>query len=164
MKDESYLQKFGNLVYENLISLIDETASIQSSKLNYSDLINELLMHAKLCNSMLESYQPREHFYEIIYNYVTGDNMFPFVVFGEYGSGKTSILAQLIKNVCIREDYETRLLNSELANNYLAECISRILLKEKYSLYDVKFKFKPIFYSKFSFNMNFLIIYTHTLE
>ena len=94
------MEKFGKLVYENLILLIDESVSVQNFELTYHELINELLMHAKICNKMIENYQSRDSFQEIINNYVISDNMFPFVLFGEYGSGKTSLIAQLITNVC----------------------------------------------------------------
>jgi hypothetical protein len=99
-KDEIYLKNFGNLVYENLILLIDESSSIQNNEITYNELINELLMHAKICNKMIENYQPRDSFQEILNNYVNSDNMFPFVLFGEYGYGKTSLVSHLITNVC----------------------------------------------------------------
>ena len=96
------MEKFGNLVYESLKTLIDEESTNLNSKLSNSSLVNELLTHAMLCNQMIANFLPRENYFEIIRNYVINDNMFPFVIYGDYGVGKSSLLAQLITNVSKR--------------------------------------------------------------
>jgi hypothetical protein len=73
----------------------------ETTKLNKGDenLLQEMLDHAYLCVKCVKKFYGREEMIGKIEAYILSENSKPFFIYGESGSGKTSLIAITAYNV-----------------------------------------------------------------
>ncbi|CAH8585042.1 unnamed protein product [Schistosoma haematobium] len=89
-----YLRKFGMDFESKTISLIDKAVS-EMSNFENDDLYVEVLQHLNHCNEFVQEFHGRSDVLEVVKRYIQGDSLDPFVIYGQSGSGKTSVMAKL---------------------------------------------------------------------
>ncbi|CAH8577591.1 unnamed protein product [Schistosoma bovis] len=89
-----YLRKFGMDFESKTISLIDKAVS-EMSNFENDDLYVEVLQHLNHCNEFVQEFHGRSDVLEVVKRYIQGDSSDPFVIYGQSGSGKTSVMAKL---------------------------------------------------------------------
>ena len=104
----AYLEEFCQTFEKAMILLIDKEAQTSVSFDNYggkeeSQLMNlcytEILEHAHQCELKVARFHGRKEILSSIESYLTSDSNQPFVVYGESGCGKTSVLAKIATQV-----------------------------------------------------------------
>ena len=66
----------------------------------FNPVFIETLEHAHQCVTKVERFHGREDVLTNIHTYIMSDSAKPFVIFGESGCGKTSVLAKAAMQVC----------------------------------------------------------------
>lgn len=101
---KSYLEKFADDFLNGVKQLIDRKMrtphfldSLESS--NDKKLLGEVLNHAYFCKENAERYQQRNELITPVIDFIKSENKMPFIVYGESGSGKTSVLAKIAYEV-----------------------------------------------------------------
>ncbi|CAH8560665.1 unnamed protein product [Heterobilharzia americana] len=89
-----YLRKFSMDFESKTIALIDKAVSEMSTFEN-DDLYVEVLQHLNQCNEFVKEFHGRYNVLEIVKRYIQGSSSDPFVIYGQSGSGKTSVMAKL---------------------------------------------------------------------
>ncbi|CAH8514683.1 unnamed protein product [Schistosoma turkestanicum] len=103
-----YLRKFGMDFESKIISLIDKAVS-EMSNFENDELYVEVLQHLNQCNEFIQEFHGRSNVLEVVKRYIQGDStglvklylcyvtssVYPFVLYGQSGSGKTSVMAKL---------------------------------------------------------------------
>ncbi|XP_018655286.1 hypothetical protein Smp_145280 [Schistosoma mansoni] len=89
-----YLRKFGMDFESKTISLIDKAVS-EMSNFENDELYVEVLQHLNHCNEFIQEFHGRSDVLEVVKRYIQGDSTDPFVLYGQSGSGKTSVMAKL---------------------------------------------------------------------
>ena len=106
MNDEDhhqYLDDFCSTFEQAVVRLIDQ-AGEEKVEFNYqgssaemkliTDVYIETLEHAHQCQTKVARFYGREDILNCIENYISSDSRQPYVVHGESGCGKTSVLAK----------------------------------------------------------------------
>ena len=92
-----------------------EISRKQKAAFERNPVLSEVVQHAHFCNNCLKTYFPRPDIEKRIFDTLKNfSNNVPIVIFGDSGSGKTSIISSVIKT--LRENF-----------NYTAICIYRFL-------------------------------------
>ena len=69
------------------------------STIKQKELLKEVLTHVYFSVEANLKFQPRDDLIKKVYNYIQSDNKYPLIIFGESGSGKTSIIAKVFHDV-----------------------------------------------------------------
>ncbi|XP_050388645.1 NACHT and WD repeat domain-containing protein 2 [Patella vulgata] len=90
-----YFNQFCEHFYNNVVRLIDN-AMAKHEKLASDPVYSEPLQHLHSCQQFCKVFQGREEVVEKIKDYILGKNAShqPFVLYGESGCGKTSLMAK----------------------------------------------------------------------
>ncbi|CAF3873896.1 unnamed protein product, partial [Rotaria sp. Silwood1] len=64
-------------------------------------LYNQILEHAIQCNLLIQRYFPRQDIFEQIKNYIMSTSNCPCILLGESGTGKSSIMAKVVREIPI---------------------------------------------------------------
>ncbi|KAH8870836.1 NACHT domain- and WD repeat-containing protein 1 [Schistosoma japonicum] len=89
-----YLRKFCMDFESKTISLIDKAVS-EMSNFENDALYVEVLQHLSQCNEFIKEFHGRDNILKDVKRYIQGDSTDPFVIYGQSGSGKTSVMAKL---------------------------------------------------------------------
>ena len=104
----AYLEEFCQTFEKAMILLIDKEAQESIPFRNYAGkdqsqhmqiCYTEILEHAHQCELKVSRFHGRKDILSSIESYLTSDSNQPFVVYGESGCGKTSVLAKIAKQV-----------------------------------------------------------------
>ncbi|CAH8855817.1 unnamed protein product [Trichobilharzia szidati] len=114
------------------IALIDKAVS-EMSNFENDDLYVEVLQHLTQCVEFVKEFHGRSNVLEIVKNYIQSDSSGPFVLYGESGSGKTSVMAKLA--VSVRE-WIDEIIDSTKNNNNNNNNNSHIRFRSKHSKND----------------------------
>ena len=93
-EDKEYLKQFCDMFYEKMKYMIELSVTEMSHAIN-DQYVVEILQHLNLCKARQEVFRGRQDIIKRIRHYVLSrDGQWPMVVYGESGSGKTSLLAK----------------------------------------------------------------------
>ena len=106
-----YLDKFGGMLYDKILSMIDAAVERQGA-INDDWLFTEVLQHSLMCAQRCEVFKGRSEILELVKQRlarqktrkltrkisVIGERQ-PWVVYGESGSGKTSLMAKCASHI-----------------------------------------------------------------
>uniref|UniRef100_A0A1I8HEY0 NACHT domain-containing protein n=1 Tax=Macrostomum lignano TaxID=282301 RepID=A0A1I8HEY0_9PLAT len=91
---KDYLEKFGSDYCDNVKRLVAESVR-ESMRLRSDDLYSEVLQHSTACVNYVKKFQGRQEIIDKVKAYVQASNTTePLVVYGDSGSGKTSLLGK----------------------------------------------------------------------
>lgn len=93
-----YLESFCEHFYTQMVKLIDNGVASQEI-LSEEAIYTEVQQQANICNNILNFFKGREDKVNLVHQYLTNANEQPFVLYGEGGCGKTSILAMAYSKV-----------------------------------------------------------------
>ncbi|ESO82088.1 hypothetical protein LOTGIDRAFT_135306 [Lottia gigantea] len=90
-----YFNQFCDHFYHNVVRLIDNSMA-KHEKLANDPVYSEPLQHLHACQQFCKVFQGREEVVEKIKDYINGSNQSnqPFILYGESGCGKTSLMAK----------------------------------------------------------------------
>lgn len=88
-----YLKNFITHFYKNIIKLVDRAMRKEDSS-PQGQIVTEILQHLHACNNSVKVFYGRDEDLERIHEYMIGDDDKPFVLYGEGGCGKTSLLSK----------------------------------------------------------------------
>ena len=97
---KSYLDQLTQVFHTNMVNMIDASARSQTMTQS-SALFDEVHTHWLMCKARCENFQGQEQILDRIRDYIFLGVGQPFVIYGETGSGKTSIMARAAYEVCI---------------------------------------------------------------
>ena len=89
---KEYLHNFCEIFYSEMVRLIDDGVASQEV-LSTEAIYTEVQQHAHSCNNIVNYFKGRDDKVQLVHEYLTNNNDKPFILYGEGGSGKTSILA-----------------------------------------------------------------------
>uniref|UniRef100_T1J835 NACHT domain-containing protein n=1 Tax=Strigamia maritima TaxID=126957 RepID=T1J835_STRMM len=90
---EEYLQQFITHFYRSISKLVDR-AMRKEDQSSLGQIVTEILQHLHTCNGSVKVFYGRKEDLARIHEYITGNNDRPFVLHGDGGCGKTSLLAK----------------------------------------------------------------------
>lgn len=93
-----YLEKVCCFFYEKMRALIDKNIEKQS-RLQRDDLFEEVLQHWYISRDLCDSFMGRQPLLNTISSYILSESRQPFVIYGESGHGKTSVIAKAASDV-----------------------------------------------------------------
>ncbi len=100
---KAYFEKFGKDFARAVQSLVDRNASkpyfADGLAKDDRNLVEELLIHYRLVKRNARGFQGRTELIEKVLKYIEGDETNAFVLYGESGCGKTSVIAKLADQV-----------------------------------------------------------------
>ncbi|XP_044733634.1 NACHT and WD repeat domain-containing protein 2 [Chrysoperla carnea] len=90
---EEYLNHFITHFYKNIVKLVDRAMRKEDSSAQ-GQIVTEILQHLHACNNSVTVFYGRQDNLDHIENYMRNKSDKPLVLYGEGGSGKTSLLAK----------------------------------------------------------------------
>nr|XP_002741812.1 PREDICTED: leucine-rich repeat and WD repeat-containing protein KIAA1239-like [Saccoglossus kowalevskii] len=97
---KQYLEKFLKTFYETIVELIERAVEKDKSHISNHPMYEEILQHLEFCKVKCQSFHGRGDLLLNIKNYIqerisgNSQNASPMIVYGESGSGKTSLVAK----------------------------------------------------------------------
>ncbi|CAF3813414.1 unnamed protein product, partial [Rotaria sp. Silwood1] len=95
-----YFSQFFEDCYHAIKSQIDFHMKTYENQQN-NILYNQILEHAIQCNLLIQRYFPRQDIFEQIKNYIMSTSNCPCILLGESGTGKSSIMAKVVREIPI---------------------------------------------------------------
>ncbi|KAL3862495.1 hypothetical protein ACJMK2_008455 [Sinanodonta woodiana] len=95
---KTYLESFAVTFYDSVVNLIDKAVQ-REHRLNQDEVYIEVLQHATMAVERCAIFHGREDILDSVEKYLTSDVSEPLVLYGQSGCGKTSIVAQVAKQV-----------------------------------------------------------------
>ncbi len=102
------METFGALFKENLIGLFrkyhEKDTTITSSYFtkDYISFGDELIYQYSIRDQLANSYKMKDSLFKDVARFIKSKKQLPFVIYGESGSGKSSLMAFLAKNVTFK--------------------------------------------------------------
>ncbi|XP_076319840.1 NACHT and WD repeat domain-containing protein 2 isoform X1 [Tachypleus tridentatus] len=90
---KDYLKHFTSHFYRHIIKLVDR-AMRKEDLSSQGQIVTEILQHLHACNNAVQIFQGRKEELEAIRQYIKGSSDQPYILHGEGGCGKTSLLAK----------------------------------------------------------------------
>ncbi|KAK3582782.1 hypothetical protein CHS0354_035720 [Potamilus streckersoni] len=95
---KTYFELFAATFYDGVVNLIDKAVQREHC-LNMDEVYIEVLQHATMAVDRCAMFHGREDILDSVEKYLTNENSEPLVLYGQSGCGKTSIVAQVAKQV-----------------------------------------------------------------
>lgn len=89
----SYLDQLNTVVHNKMIEMI-ETAVLKQNKVLENPLVTEIIHHLSICKARCKTFQGREKILDQVTSYFHRNSTQALVVYGNSGSGKTSVMAK----------------------------------------------------------------------
>ena len=97
-KHKRYLEQLCHQVYTDVKRLLDKALVARESKI--TELHEDILHHASFCLSKCESFCGREDLLSQVHQFIISGTQKPLIIFGQSGSGKTTIMAKSASMIC----------------------------------------------------------------